>query len=483
LARGADAATSASDKLETYRQRRDPKVTPEPVPASAPKARRQETGARRFVIQEHHARALHWDFRLERDGVLVSWAVPKGLPLDKRTNHLAVQTEDHPLEYASFEGTIPRGEYGGGEVILWDHGTFEEIKWSDREVIVVLHGERIDGKYALFVTEKKSRSSGSRSADRSWMVHRMDDSPTGWDPPPSDIRPMLATLSSLPADDQDWAVSRNGNDLTVSFPELRPLGEQLASHQVVFDGEIVAFDERGRPRFQKLQPRIHASDPNKAKRLSIEQPAVYVLFDLLYLDGSSLLAEPYRRRRERLESLELGKAKGGSWTLSPRFEGPGADVLKASQEQGLEGILAKRSDSLYLPGKRSPLWRKVKNILTQEVVIGGWTPGEGHRQGQFGSLLLGVPSDDGLTYVGQVGTGFSDDSLHDLMGKLEGLRSPTDPFSTEVPRRYRAEATWTKPVLVGEVRFGEWTAEGRMRHPSWRGLRDDKDASEVRRES
>jgi bifunctional non-homologous end joining protein LigD len=503
--RATKPAKPADDKLETYRQRRDATVTPEPVPPSSPSTRRRKaTGARQFVIQEHHARALHWDFRLERDGVLVSWAVPKGLPLDKKTNHLAVQTEDHPLEYAAFEGTIPSGEYGGGNVILWDHGTFDEIKWSDREVIVVLHGERIEGKYALFVTEKSSRSSGSRSAERSWMVHRMDDSPVGYEPPPADIRPMLATLGSLPADDQDWAfefkwdgiraighvdggririVSRNGNDLSVSFPELRPLGEQLASHQVVLDGEIVAFDEKGRPRFQKLQPRIHASDPNKAKRLSVEQPAVYVLFDLLYLDGSSLLDQPYRERRERLEALPLGKVKGGSWTLSPRFDGPGADVLQASQEQGLEGILAKGSDSLYLPGKRSPQWRKIKNILTQEVVVGGWTPGEGHRQGQFGSLLLGVPSHDGLAYVGQVGTGFSDDSLDDLMGKLERLRSPTDPFGTEVPRRYRTTATWVEPVLVGEVRFGEWTAEGRMRHPSWRGLRDDKNASEVRRES
>jgi bifunctional non-homologous end joining protein LigD len=483
-------------------------VTPEPVPppsAAPPSADRgPSSDVRRFVIQEHHARALHWDFRLERDGVLVSWAIPKGLPLDTKTNHLAVHTEDHPLEYASFEGRIPQGAYGGGNVILWDHGTFDEIKWSDREVIVVLHGDRIQGKYALFATDGSSQAKRGSGSDRSWMVHRMDASPAGYEPSPHEIRPMLATLGTVPKDDRAWAfefkwdgiravshvdggririVSRNGNDLSTSFPELRALGESLASHQVVLDGEIVAFDEKGRPRFQRLQPRIHAGDATKAKRLAAEQPVVYVIFDLLYLDGASMLTKPYLERRRRLEGLGLDKTKAGSWTLSPRFEGPGADVLRASKEQGLEGILAKRLDSPYLPGKRSPTWTKVKNIRTQEVVIGGWTPGEGHRQGRFGSLLLGIPSDEGLAYVGQVGTGFSDASLDELTRALEARRSSANPFATEVPRRYRNVATWTEPNLVGEVSFGEWTAEDRMRHPSWRGLRDDKDATEVRRES
>jgi bifunctional non-homologous end joining protein LigD len=492
------------DKLKSYRQKRDPAVTPEPVPA----ARRRRRGsasdtAKQFVIQEHHARALHWDFRLERDGVLVSWAVPKGLPLDKKTNHLAVHTEDHPLEYAQFEGSIPEGEYGGGDVILWDTGTYEEVKWSDREVIVVLHGRRIEGKYVLFSTARAG-SKGAAGSDRSWMVHRMDDAPTGYEPPPDDIAPMLATVGSLPKDDSAWAfefkwdgiralvhidggririTSRNGNDLSVSFPELRALGESMGSHQAVLDGEIVAFDEHGRPRFQKLQPRIHAGNANKAKRLAEEQPAVFVIFDLLYLDGESLITQPYHERRRRLEKLGLEKSTRTSWTVSPRFEGPGADVLQASKDQGLEGILAKRLDSPYLPGRRSPTWTKIKNILTQEVVIGGWTPGEGHRQGRFGSLLLGIPSDDGLQYVGQVGTGFSDDTLEQLGDVLTSLHTSTSPFASEVPRRYAKVATWTEPSLVGEVTFSEWTADGRMRHPSWRGIRDDKNPGEVRRES
>jgi len=497
----------ASDKLADYRGRRDPAVTPEPVPPQGPSRTRRRRGAasgpKTFVIQEHHARSLHWDFRLERDGVLVSWAIPKGLPVDNKTNHLAVHTEDHPLEYASFAGSIPKGEYGGGEVIVWDHGTYDELKWSDDEVMVVLHGQRVEGTYVLFATKGHGRGRG-KGANRSWMVHRMDDAPVGYEPMPHGLRPMLATLGSLPRDDEAWVYefkwdgiralsyvdggrihieSRNGNDLTTSFPELRALGEVLGSRQVVLDGEIVALDQSGRPNFQLLQPRIHASDPDKAKRLSGEQPVVYVLFDLLYVDGASLLSQPYVERRRRLESLGLATDKHGHWTLSPQFDGPGTDVLRASDEQGLEGIMAKRRDSGYLPGKRSPSWTKVKNVRTQEVVVGGFTAGEGSRQGRLGSLLLGIYDHDGLRYVGQVGTGFSEASLEDLEGRLRSLVSDRSPFVTPVPRRYESAATWVEPKLVGEVSFSEWTKERRMRHPSWRGVRDDKDPREVRRES
>jgi len=456
-----------------------------------------------FVIQEHHARALHWDFRLERDGVLVSWAIPKGLPLDKKTNHLAVHTEDHPLEYATFEGTIPEGEYGGGKVSIWDSGTYDELKWSDREVMVILHGRRMQGTYVLFAT-KDSRKEGNGAASRAWMIHRMDDAPEGYTPLPRDLRPMLATLGMLPSDDESWAyefkwdgvralsyvdggrihvASRNGNDLTASFPELRAVGEQLGSRQVVLDGEIVALDQLGRPRFQLLQPRIHASGADKVKRLAAEQPVVYMVFDVLYLDGTLLLELPYVERRQRLEGLKLATKGAQSCALSPRFTGPGSDVLYASMAQGLEGIVAKRLDSPYLPGRRSPSWRKIKNVLTQEVVVGGWTPGQGNRQGRLGSLLLGIPSGDGLQYVGQVGTGFSDEVLDDLAARLGPLRSDHRPFITEVPRRYASVAAWVVPTVVGEVSFSEWTKEGRLRQPSWRGLRIDKSPDEVRRES
>ena len=508
--KSASKRSTAGDKLADYRQRRDPAITPEPVPSGAARPGRRggrSTGpAPIFVIQEHHARSLHWDFRLERDGVLVSWAVPKGLPVDKKTNHLAVHTEDHPMEYASFAGKIPRGEYGGGDVIVWDHGTYDELKWSDREVMVVLHGERTQGTYVLFATDGPNRRSGKSDpgGGRSWMVHRMDDDPEGYEPPPHDVRPMLATLGELPKDDEAWAYefkwdgiraisyvdggrirveSRNGNDLTHSFPELRALGEQLGSRRVVLDGEIVAFDEAGRPRFQLLQPRIHATDAHKATVLAAEQPVVYVLFDVLYIDGESLLGLTYVERRRRLEGLALLATSPDHWTLSPRFAGPGADVLRASQAQGLEGVLAKRLDSPYLPGKRSPSWTKVKNLLTQEVIVGGWTPGVGNRQGRLGSLLLGIPGDEGLHYIGQVGTGFTVSTLDDLAGRLEPRRSQRNPFVTAVPRRYENVAIWVDPTLVGEVSFSEWTNEGRLRHPSWRGLRDDKSPEEVRRES
>jgi len=188
-------------------------------------------------------------------------------------------------------------------------------------------------------------------------------------------------------------------------------------------------------------------------------------------------------RRRRLEELGLVTKKTEHWTLSPKFAGPGSDVLRASMEQGLEGVVAKRLDSVYLPGKRSPYWTKVKNFRTQEVIVGGWTPGEGSRQGRLGSLLLGLPSGEGLEYIGQVGTGFSAATLDDLAQRLESLRSDRSPFVTPVPHRYEASASWVEPKLVGEVSFGEWTKDGRMRHPSWRGLRVDKGPAEVQRES
>ena len=239
--------------------------------------RRASSGRKRsrpkFVIQEHHARALHWDFRLERDGVLVSWAIPKGIPTDPATNHLAVHVEDHPLEYGGFHGEIPKGEYGGGTVSIWDRGTYETEKWNDREVMVVLHGRRAKGRYVLFATSGKN-----------WMIHRMDPPATGFEPMPKNVKPMLALAGRLPAESQDWAVefkwdgvravvfvdggrvrasSRNEKDLTESFPELRAVGEFLGSRSAILDGEIVAFDEGGRPDFGRLQQRLHLTGEHR----------------------------------------------------------------------------------------------------------------------------------------------------------------------------------------------------------------------------
>src|SRR4051794_6535379 len=401
-------------ELSTYRRKRDPRRTPEPVPAaSAPRPRGNDDT---FVIQEHHASALHWDFRLERDGVLVSWAVPKGLPTDPGTNHLAVQTEDHPLDYAAFEGEIPAGEYGGGRVYRWDAGTYECEKWTDREVKVVLHGERVSGRYVLFRTGRttgKWQREGRKGRD--WMVHRMDPPPPGFTKLPDLVRPMLAVLrDELPADDGAYgyefkwdgvramvyvdggrprALSRNDRDVTGSYPELRAMAESLGSRQVVLDGEIVAMDEAGRPSFGTLQQRMHVGNAAQVRRLMTSTPVTYLVFDVLHLDGQSLLETPYAERRRILESLELS---GPSWQTPPHFEGGGDAVLAASKQQGLEGVIAKRLDSRYLPGSRSDCWLKLKNLRTQEVVIGGWKPGEGRRKGAIGSLLLGVPGAAGV---------------------------------------------------------------------------------------
>jgi bifunctional non-homologous end joining protein LigD len=314
---------------------------------------------------------------------------------------------------------------------------------------------------------------------------------------PEHVRPMLATLGELPKDDANWSyemkwdgvralayvqngrarfTSRNDIDVTVSYPELHSLAEQLGETPVLLDGEIVSFDDAGRPSFKRLQQRMHVASAATARRLAETDPAVYLIFDLLHLDGRDVFDLPYTQRRELLEGLEL---EGGSWQTPPAFSGDGPDAVAASKEQGLEGVMAKRSSSRYLPGRRSPDWVKVKNFHTQEVVVGGWSPGKGRREGTVGALLLGVPTPEGLRYVGQVGTGFTDAMLHDLAARLHRIARKTSPFSPDVPRADARDAQWVTPELVGEVAFGEWTGDGRLRHPSWRGLRPDKRADEV----
>jgi bifunctional non-homologous end joining protein LigD len=314
---------------------------------------------------------------------------------------------------------------------------------------------------------------------------------------PEHVRPMLATLGERPKDDANWSyemkwdgvraiayvqsgrvrfTSRNDIDVTVSYPELHGLAEQLGETQALFDGEIVSFDDAGRPSFKLLQQRMHVASAATARRLAENDPAVYLIFDLLHLDGRNLFDLPYTARRELLEGLELG---ADSWQTPPAFKGDGAHAVAASKQRGLEGVMAKRSNSRYLPGRRSPDWVKIKNFHTQEVVIGGWSPGKGRRKGTVGALLLGVPTPEGLRYVGQVGTGFTDAMLHDLAEQLRRIARKTPPFSPDVPRADARDAQWVTPELVGEVAFSEWTGDRRLRHPSWRGLRSDKGADEV----
>jgi DNA ligase D-like protein (predicted ligase)/DNA ligase D-like protein (predicted polymerase)/DNA ligase D-like protein (predicted 3'-phosphoesterase) len=458
------------DRLTKYRSMRDASKTPEPVHGTKPAIAQGNT----FVIQEHHARRLHYDFRLERDGVLVSWAVPKNLPDTPAVNHLAVHTEDHPLEYATFEGTIPKGEYGAGKVIIWDSGTYEAEKFRDDEVIVTLHGNRISGRYALIQT----------NGDQ-WLAHRMKDQKVfAFD----ELTPMLASegsVTNLKA--SQWAFegkwdgyrllvdadhgtvrlrSRRGRDVTHEYPQLRALAADLADHHVVLDGEVVALDASGVPRFSEMQNRVRAT--------RVE----YWAFDLLYLDGRSLLRAKYQDRRQLLETL----AGGAGLVVPDLLPGDGAEALEYSRKRRWEGVVAKKRDSTYQPGRRSASWIKDKHWHTQEVVIGGWRAGEGGRTSGIGSLLMGIPDKGGLRYAGKVGTGFTERDLANLKRTLAPLRTDEPPFNARLPTKDAKGVTFVEPTLVGEVRYSEWTSDGRLRQPSWRGLRPDKAPDEVRKE-
>jgi bifunctional non-homologous end joining protein LigD len=494
----------AERTLGEYNAKRDFADTPEPAGAGEGQRRsasgKPEPAGRdgdtargsRFVIQEHHARSLHWDLRLERDGVLVSWAVPKGIPDDPQRNRLAVHVEDHPLGYIDFAGEIPAGSYGAGEVQIWDAGTYDCHKFRDDEVIVTFHGERVQGKYALFQTKGKN-----------WMIHRMDPPlEDEREPMPEQLVPMLARAGRLPADDADWAFeikwdgvraitywqpgelrveSRNLNDVSARYPELRPLGPQLGSHEAVLDGEIVSFDEDGRPSFERLQRRMHVASPSAIRRLAREEPVSYVIFDLLYLDGHATIELPYRERRALLEELEL---RGPAWQTPAYHAGEGRELLAAAAEQHLEGVVAKRLDSPYRPGRRTDEWLKVKNINRQELVIGGWLPGKGARAERLGALLMGYyePGEDGqriLRYAGRVGTGFDEYDLERLGKNLAEIPRSSSPFSGTQPPR---GANFVEPELVAEIEFRQWTHDRILRHSSYKGLRDDKPSGAVRLE-
>ncbi|HUJ04774.1 MAG TPA: non-homologous end-joining DNA ligase [Streptosporangiaceae bacterium] len=319
-------------------------------------------------------------------------------------------------------------------------------------------------------------------------------------PVPPAPRPMLAISGGLPADDRAWAyemkwdglraiatvergavtlTSRSGRDITAGYPELAGLAGAVAPHRVVLDGEIVAFGGGTWPSFEALQQRMNIA-PAQVRQRAAEVPVSYLAFDLLCLDGTPLLDQPYQRRRDQLEALGID---GRHWQTPPAFVGlPGAEVRDLSARNGLEGIMAKRLASRYEAGRRSSAWRKIKNVRRQEFVVGGWRPGEGGRAGLIGSLLIGVQGPEGLVYAGHVGTGFSDQALRMLTARLDRLRRPTSPFGASVPAEHARGAVWVEPELVVEVEFAEWTSSGRLRAPSYQGLRTDKDPAEVVRE-
>jgi bifunctional non-homologous end joining protein LigD len=474
--------------LESYRSKRDFSETAEP----APRPRRGKRGAEpRFVIQEHHATRLHWDLRLEHDGALASWAVPNGIPATPADNRLAVRTEDHPLEYLEFHGEIPEGQYGAGTMTIWDRGTYELHKWEERKVEVTFHGERLRGRYGLFPIGREP------GQEKDWMIHRMDP-PEDPDrqPMPERIVPMMArSQADLPPDQARWSFevkwdgvraiayaqpgrlrleSRNLNEITDAYPEVRGLIEDLGMREAVLDGEIVTFDEQGRPSFELLQRRMHVTSPAAVRRLRASQPVVYAIFDLLFLDGRSLTELPYSERRARLEALELG---GAAWRIPTAHVGEGAALLEATAAQGLEGIVAKRLDSAYEPGRRSGAWLKIKHTRRQELVIGGWVPGEGRRTKRIGALLMGYHREGEFVYAGRVGTGFTERSLSELQTRLEQYRRAWSPFAGRPP--LPRQAVFVEPCLVAEIEFREWTTEGVMRAPSFKGLREDKAPREV----
>lgn len=496
----ATADAPAPDRLTVYRSKRDPERTPEPVPAGPPEG--AGDGEPIFVIQEHHASRLHYDVRLEREGVLVSWAVPKGPPTRGDTNHLAVPTEDHPLEYATFEGTIPRGEYGAGEMTIWDHGTYTLQKWKDGEVIADLHGSDGGGlggsvRFALIRTGEN------------WLMHRMSASSEGAGedaadapaaPTPSDgshldtVAPMLATAATERdvSAGHDWAwemkwdgvrvvaavdgtavrlTGRSGRDATSTYPEVAEALAGLGLDETILDGEIVALDEEGAPSFGRIQHRIGLTRPRDVAAARRAHPVRFVVFDVLAVDGTDTTGLAYTRRRGLLDALAVDDAE--IIDAPPAHRGSLAEAMAESAERRLEGVVAKRVDSRYRPGSRTAHWLKLKHSAAVEVVLVGWRPGKGGRSGGLGSVLVAVPGPDGeLVYAGRVGTGFDERTLRDLRTRLGEIERTDAPV--EVPSDVRREAHWVEPRLVGEVAFGGWTDSGHLRHPVWRGLREDK---------
>ena len=555
MPRRAATATAAAVKetkpLQEYARKRDFKKTSEPGPILR---QAQETVDPRqrpltFVIQKHSATRLHYDFRLELGGVLVSWAVPKGPSLDPGEKRLAVHVEDHPLDYGGYEGVIPKGEYGAGPVIVWDRGTWwpeeepgqliedrERAEQAAREGLasgklsIQLAGNKLHGSWALVKLQKTEKDwllikhrdeyavpgSGAQVLERERSVisgTTVEELRTGLRPArgpgdlpgaveapfPKTIEPMLATLASGPFASPAWVFepkldgiraiamvrdgsarlnTRRGNDATRQYPVLADeLGAMGAGElDLVLDGEIVTLDEQGRPSFQKLQERMNLQRPSDIRRMEETVPVLYYVFDLLYENGYSLLGVPQEQRHARLEAVMPYSER---IRTVQQLGDDGEAAYEAVVAHGLEGLIAKRADSRYEPGRRSRYWLKIKATNQEEFVICGYTKGQGNREKTFGALLIGYYNEAGkLAFAGNVGTGFDDKKLAELKAELDERRVPKHPFA-ETPDA--KDAFWVKPELVAEVKFAEWTREGRLRAPVFMRLRTDKPAEDVRR--
>jgi len=550
-------------KLTEYRRKRDFARTQEPSGDTTESPPR--TGKLRFVIQKHAARNLHFDLRLELDGVMKSWAVPKGPSLDPSVKRLAMQVEDHPIDYNTFEGTIPKGEYGGGTVMLWDRGTYTadaattpgEEEDAIRQGLargdlkITFHGARLHGSFAL-IRMKFSRD-GSSSSKPQWLLikHRdkfatdedvvaenmtsvesgrtMEEVASGksrvWRsnrasndavvksrpakkvgaaassaPAPSfgSLEPMYASIGTeIPGDGWTFEpkydgirvlafttatdvklITRNGKDKAAQFPEVVAALKKLASQTkraFLLDGEIVALIDGKPARFQELQSRMHVKEPRMIERLSTSTPAAIALFDILVDGDDALITKPWTERRARLLKL-VGKRTATHFWVTESIEGDGKKMLERARRQGWEGIIAKRMDSTYEPGKRPRSWLKLKIEFREEFVVGGYTDPRNARE-HIGALLLGYFDKNRFIYAGHTGGGFTRQGLSDMYDRLKPLERKTSPFE-ETPKT-NEKAHWVKPEVVVEVKFSEWTADRRLRQPIFVGLRDDKDATDV----
>ncbi len=520
--------------LGEYRRKRRFAETSEPPGAVGGAAAAQP----HFVVQEHHARSVHWDLRLEMDGVLRSWAVPKGPSLDPADKRLAVLVEDHPLEYGEFEGVIPPGNYGAGTVMLWDRGTYACREGDPAEAFrrgkltLVFFGSKLRGEFHFVRTKRNNgrdwllfkgkdefaspgfSPSGTRSGASGRLIDEIradqdarwtpappapPDGPAPADPFPSPFRPMLAQPADRPFNRRGWVFevkwdgvrtlafirrrgamqevvlySRSLRRLNAQFPEIVEALSTLAAESCVLDGEIIALDEQGQPSFARLQRRLHREAGGAPDAGQI--PVTYVVFDCLYLQGRDLRPHPFSERRRLLESLVLptGVIRGDV------VADEGLTLFAAVREHGLEGIMAKKAAAPYRPGVRSPDWQKIKVRRTLEAVVGGITRGRGYRTGSFGALVLGQydPKTGALVHIGQTGGGFKDADLRRLRKRLEPLITRTCPFA--VRPQTLTPATWVRPEVVVEVEYSERTPDGMLRFPLFLRVRDDLPAREVR---
>ena len=470
-------ASSRDPDLGEYLRKRTfgPEGTTEPAPSGT------AGEGNSFVIHKHRATRLHYDVRLERDGALPSWAVPRGLPAQPGDKRLAVRTEDHPLEYGSFEGSIPEGHYGAGEVRIFDDGWYEPVEWTDSKVSFRLHGRRYPGLEFHFV---KTRTD--------WLAFLASNQQASLIASPPAFQPMLAEGGWKAFDDPAWwfepkfdgirsmttmgtdatrLVTRNGRDVSDKYPELRMIHELVDQVNAVLDAEIVAFDEDGKNSFEVLQQRMNLSNEREIKRISSRIPVALVAFDLLWLDGHDLTDLALEQRRELLETIV---EQDHRLQVVTHVDGGGTAFAEVAEGLGLEGVVAKRTGSKYQPGRRSPDWRKVKLTNTQDCVILGWTPGQGGRSGTFGALLVGAYDEGKLIWIGQVGTGFTRATLDRVLEGLEPLKRSTPPIDDPELAKVKG-ATFVEPSLVCEVEYLEITkSTKKMRAPSFKGLREDK---------